>query len=79
MASLTKEYSTEKLTGRIYTPHFVVCKILDDIAYNSTNILEKTIIDPACGDGRFLEEVVKRIIKFSTENDLKKNLECVYG
>ena len=79
MASLVKEYSQEKLLGQIYTPSFVVCKILDDIGYNSTNILGKTIIDPACGDGRFLEEVVRRIIKLSTKNDLKKNLLCVYG
>ena len=79
MASLAKSYSQEKLLGQVYTPRFIVCKILDDIGYNSCKILGKTIIDPACGDGRFLIEVVKRIIEFSPENDLKKNLECVYG
>jgi len=79
MASLVKNYSQEKLLGQVYTPNFIVCKILDDIGYNSCDILGKTIIDPACGDGRFLEEVVKRIIKFSSEKDLTKNLLCVYG
>jgi methylase of polypeptide subunit release factors len=79
MASLAKSYSQEKLFGQIYTPQFVVCKILDDVGYNSPEILGKTIIDPACGDGRFLIEIAKRIIKFSPENDLQKNLECVYG
>ena len=79
MASLTKSYSQEKLFGQVYTPNFVVCKILDDIGYNSQTILGKTIIDPACGDGRFLVEVVKRIIKLSPEKDLKQNLQCVYG
>jgi methylase of polypeptide subunit release factors len=79
MASLAKSYSQEKLFGQVYTPECIVCKILDDIGYNSSEILGKTIIDPACGDGRFLVEIVKRIIKFSNENDLKQNLECVFG
>jgi type I restriction-modification system DNA methylase subunit len=79
MASLAKSYPQEKLFGQVYTPEFIVCKILDDVGYNSPEILGKTIIDPACGDGRFLGEIVKRIVKFSPENDLKKNLECVFG
>ena len=79
MGSLAKSYSQEKLFGQVYTPNFVVCKILDDVGYNSSKILGKTIIDPACGDGRFLIEIVKRIIEISPENDLQKNLKCVYG
>ena len=79
MASLVKKYTQEKLFGQVYTPNFVVCKILDDIGFNSPAVLGKAIIDPACGDGRFLIEIVKRIIEFSPENDLKNNLQCVYG
>ena len=54
MASLTKAYTKEKLNGQIYTPDFIVNKILDNVGYNSKEILGKTILDPACGDGRFL-------------------------
>ena len=79
MASLAKSFSQTKLFGQVYTPQFIVCKILDDVGYNTPDILGKTIIDPACGDGRFLVEIVKRIIYFSPKNDLKENLECVYG
>lgn len=79
MASLAKTYSQEKLLGQVYTPDFIVCKILDDIGYNSPAILGKTIIDPACGDGRFLKEIVKRILKFSPKNELTQNLRNVYG
>jgi type I restriction-modification system DNA methylase subunit len=79
MASLTKIYSQEKLFGQVYTPEFIVCKILDAMGYDSPVVLGRKIIDPACGDGRFLTEVVKRVIKISPENDLKKNLECVFG
>ncbi|MDR2962288.1 MAG: N-6 DNA methylase [Bacteroidales bacterium] len=79
MASLQKTYSQEKKFGQVYTPNFVVCKILDDVGYNSPKMLGKTIIDPACGDGRFLTEIVKRIVALSPQNELQKNLECVYG
>ena len=79
MASLQKTYSKEKLTGQIYTPDFVVKKILDDIGYNDKDILQKTILDPACGDGQFLIQIAKRIIKFSSKEKLKKNLLKIYG
>lgn len=79
MASLQKEYSQEKLFGQVYTPPFIVCKILNDVGYKSKNILGKKILDPACGDGNFLIEVAKRIIKHSEMENLKENLECIYG
>ncbi len=79
MASLQKTYSKEKLSGQIYTPSFIVKKILNDIGYISETILDKTILDPACGDGRFLTEIANRIIKFSPEKDLKENLTKIYG
>jgi methylase of polypeptide subunit release factors len=80
MGSLVKKYSKKKLTGRIFTPFFIVNKILDDIGYNTENILKKTILDPACGDGRFLIKIVERIIEFSkNSNEIKNNLSYVYG
>lgn len=79
MASLSKTYSKEKLKGIVYTPKFIVKKILDDLNFKNKNILKKTILDPACGDGRFLIAVAKRIIKFSTTENIKENLEKIYG
>jgi len=79
MGSLAKVYSREKLAGQIYTPTFIVNKILDDIGYTTASVLGKRIIDPACGDGRFLVEIVKRIVALSPKKDLKHNLECIYG
>lgn len=79
MGSLTKVYSQEKLLGQIYTPAFIVNKILDDIGFKSKKVLKKSILDPACGDGRFLEEVVNRIIKLSSKEDLEDNLKQVHG
>jgi len=79
MGSLARVYSKEKLNGLVYTPVFIVHKILDDVGYIGASILGKRIIDPACGDGRFLVEVAKRIIELSPKNELKQNLECIYG
>lgn len=79
MASLSKTYNQQKLFGQVYTPISIVEKILDDIGYNFPSILGKNILDPACGDGRFLEQVVKRIVTFSPPEYLVHNLSFVHG
>jgi len=79
MGSLVKTYTKEKLTGQIFTPFYIVDKILDDIGYDTPQILGKRIIDPACGDGRFLIKIVDRIIQYSTKEKLTENLINVYG
>ncbi len=79
MGSLTKTYSHQKLHGKVYTPIIVVEKILNDCRYNNEKILGKSILDPSCGDGRFLTIVAKRIIHFSSKQNLKSNLEKIYG
>ena len=79
MGSLTKKYTSEKLKGQIFTPFYIIDKILDDIGFNTPNILGKTIIDPACGDGRFLVKIAERIIQFSDPKNLAKNLSYIYG
>ena len=80
MVSLLKEYSKEKLTGQIFTPSYIIEKILNDVGYTShENIIGKKILDPACGDGRFLLKIAERIIQHSSIDDLKENLENLYG
>ncbi len=79
MGSLQKKYSQTKLKGQIFTPFFIVDKILDDIGFDNNSVIGKTILDPACGDGRFLIKIAERIIKFSDKNELSKNLEFIEG
>ncbi|WP_373512046.1 Eco57I restriction-modification methylase domain-containing protein [Persicitalea sp.] len=79
MASLTKTYDSQKLLGQVYTPKFIVDKILDEAGYTSSACLGKSILDPACGDGRFLVEIVRRIVSFSSEDSLPNNLKNVSG
>lgn len=71
--------SEKKLNGIVYTPQWVVNLILDNLSYNE-DICEKKIIDPACGDGAFLSEVVERFIvdakrKKLNKIQIKKNIE----
>lgn len=69
-----------KQQGRIYTPDHLVKTILDFGGYVSTPILKKHIIDNSCGDGAFLQEIVRRYcVEFLTGSSeltiLKAELE----
>lgn len=79
MASLSKSYSEQKLQGKVYTPDFIVEKMLDDAGYTGTTLLGKTVLDPACGDGRFLAAAARRIIALSPPETLSANLACLHG
>lgn len=63
--------SKHKTLGQVYTPQWIVCEILDLVGYDNKNILKKTILEPSCGDGAFLIEIVKRYIKIARENQIK--------
>lgn len=79
MASLSRTYDQKKLLGQIYTPSFIVQKILDETGIDSPEFLGKSILDPACGDGRFLVEIVSRIVDCSPKSDLENNLKQIHG
>jgi adenine-specific DNA-methyltransferase len=52
-----------KEKGQYYTPHFIVEFILNRVGFNDKprgNILNKTLLDPACGSGSFLVEAAIR-------------------
>lgn len=51
-----------KVLGQVYTPEWIVKTILDEIQYNGNSILDKYLLEPSCGDGAFLCEVVRRYI-----------------
>ena len=53
---------TRKALGEFYTQKEVVNRILDEIGY-SKNIINKRILDPACGSGTFLVEAMRRYLK----------------
>jgi adenine-specific DNA-methyltransferase len=74
-----------KTLGQVFTPEWIVKGILDSSGFTEDNLINKKIIDPACGDGAFLKIIVERIINFlnnkNTSNEkIKEYLEnYVYG
>ena len=76
--------SDKKLNGVVYTPQWIVGLILDNIGYKN-NIYNKKIIDPACGDGAFLTEVVERFLGDAKKQNLSRTKieslleENIYG
>lgn len=74
-----------KTLGQVFTPDWIVNEILNSLNYKEDFILNKKIIDPACGDGAFLKIIVKRTIDYFlsknySTSEIKKHIENnVYG
>jgi hypothetical protein len=48
-----------RLTGRVYTPSHIVDFVLGEAGYDATSALsDKPILDPACGAGAFIEQII---------------------
>jgi hypothetical protein len=52
-----------KRKGQFYTPANVVSTVLDAAQYQGKDIVNKRLLDPACGSGRFLVEAMRRLIE----------------
>lgn len=57
---------TKKL-GQVFTPEWLVNEILNASNYAGKDILRHYILEPACGNGRFLCEIVNRYIEVAKE------------
>ena len=62
-----------KKLGQVYTPEWIVKEILKKVNYNDKKIFNQKIIDPACGDGAFLIQIVKKLIKEAQKENMKKS------
>ncbi len=74
-----------KTLGQVFTPEWVVNEILNLVNYCDAGILKRYILEPACGDGAFLKEIVKRYIregkteKLTTEAIINGLEKYIYG
>ena len=59
----------DKNLGQVFTPKWVVEMMISDIKFENENILE-----PSCGDGAFLKEIVKYILNLDISNEEKKSI-----
>ncbi|MEO1958058.1 MAG: N-6 DNA methylase, partial [Nautiliaceae bacterium] len=74
-----------KKLGQVFTDEWIVTTILKETGFYDDFILDKKIIDPACGDGAFLKVIAEHFIKEAKKSnknngEIKKILEKnIYG
>ena len=77
MSGVERDKVRVKATGEVFTPTPLVQEILDQLPQLLFADADKTFLDPACGDGQFLGEVVIR--KIENGSTLEQALSTTYG
>lgn len=77
MSGVDREKSRVKATGEVFTPTPLVQEILDQLPQETFTDPTKTFLDPSCGDGQFLSEVLIR--KLENGIDFETALSTIYG
>ena len=78
MGGIDRDKLRVKQTNEVFTPTKLVQKCLDDLPDQTVfSDQTKTFIDPSCGDGQFLSEVLIR--KLENGIDFEQALSTIYG
>lgn len=82
MPEILSKSERVKKYGEVFTPEWVVKDMCDMLEKESPDAFEpeKTFLEPTCGDGAFVVEILAR--KFQrcrTKKDYRVALESVYG
>jgi type I restriction-modification system DNA methylase subunit len=77
MSGVDRDTLRIKSSGEVFTPTFLVQQILDSLDQSLFTNPVKTFLDPACGDGQFLSEVLIR--KLENGIDFETALSTIYG
>ena len=77
MSGIARERIRVKATGEVFTPTALVQEILDNLDQFVFTDCTKTFLDPTCGDGQFLGEVLIR--KLQNGIDFETALSTIYG
>ncbi len=80
MSGVERDKMRVKETGEVFTPTSRVQKELDKVEKHCPTAFSdptKTVIDPGCGDGQFLGEVLIR--KLENGIDFETALSTIYG
>lgn len=77
MSGVDREKSRVKATGEVFTPTTLVQEMLDQLPAEVFTDPAKTFLDPTCGDGQFLGEVLIR--KMENGSTFEQALSTVYG
>jgi hypothetical protein len=77
MSGVERDFLRVKATGEVFTPTPLVQEVLDKLPPELFTDPSKTYLDPACGDGQFLSEVLIR--KVENGIDFETALSTIYG
>jgi len=77
MSGIDRDRARVKATGEVFTPTPLVREILDTLDPSLFTDPTKTFLDPTCGDGQFLGEVLIR--KVENGIDFETALSTIYG
>jgi hypothetical protein len=77
MGGVEREKFRVKATGEVFTPTPLVQEILEKLPLEQFLDPTKTFLDPSCGDGQFLGEVLIR--KMENGSTFEQALSTIYG
>jgi type I restriction-modification system DNA methylase subunit len=77
MSGVERDHSRVKATGEVFTPTPLVQEVLDRLDPSLFQDPTKTFLDPTCGDGQFLGEVLIR--KIENGSTFEQALATIYG
>ena len=77
MSGISRDQLRIKATGEVFTPTKLVQEILDSFPIDEFKNSDRTFIDPCCGDGQFLSEILIR--KIESGHAFEQALSTIYG
>ena len=77
MGGVERDKLRVKSTGEVFTPTPLVQEILEKLPIEQFTDTTKTFLDPSCGDGQFLGEVLIR--KMENGSTFEQALSTTYG
>ena len=77
MSGIERDKARVKSLGEVFTPTDLVREILDRLPTEVFTDPTKTFLDPSCGDGQFLSEVLIR--KMEAGSTFEQALSTIYG
>jgi len=77
MSGVQRTQARVKATGEVFTPTELVREVLGNINIEKFTYPAKTFLDPSCGDGQFLGEVLIR--KMENGSTFDQALSTIYG
>jgi len=77
MGGVERDQLRVKATGEVFTPTELVREMLEQIPIEQFQDHTKTFLDPSCGDGQFLGEVLIR--KMKNGATIEQALSTIYG